>query len=547
MKQLFYRLGAAVLALLCGNQLFADDLTTVQAVPANDFLNSIGVNTSINTRGESYIRTKECAEYLGFRWIRAGAPSYFWQFKELYDEFHIRFSCSLGTVNDIDATVRGGREIVEIAPDALIAFEGCNEPNNWGIIYNGEKAGGFPEGSYPYLPLAKYMRDFCKAVKADPVVKDYPVWSVTDAGGAQYPNVGLQFLTVPEGVERNGDKGLDPEIKEGDVLADVACVHNYFSGLSPNTNNQTWRASNRMDANSLKSNFGLTWNKGYKGYSDEELMQLRCVTTETGTTISERVTEEYQGLTYLSCYLAQFAQGFEYTAMYIMRDRTDEGGNQTFGFYAGNYKPRLAAHYLHNLTGVLADYPSIENPGELAYSYSSKPVTVHDLLLQKNDGTFFLVVWGEKYLPQAVAEDVTITFEESVEKINVYMPAQYDDNDPGKGVMPVRSETGNVITLSMLNRPYILEINPKGTGIDVVKTGLNSSSAVYVYDNRLHVSGAPELTKVDIYDLTGKNVFQQTNRTEISDFDIARLPKGSYVVRLTQTGNRVENHRIVRY
>ena len=49
-------------------------LQPVVAVPANDFLNSIGVNTSINSRGEKLAGTIEQCRYLGIRWIRTGVP-----------------------------------------------------------------------------------------------------------------------------------------------------------------------------------------------------------------------------------------------------------------------------------------------------------------------------------------------------------------------------------------------------------------------------------------------------------------------------------------
>ena len=50
----------------------------------------------------------------------------------------------------------------------------------------------------------------------------------------------------------------------------------------------------------------MTWLNKYKGYlTDEELEALPRVTTETGSTISDAVTEEMQGLLYMSLYLAQ--------------------------------------------------------------------------------------------------------------------------------------------------------------------------------------------------------------------------------------------------
>ncbi len=57
----------------------------------------------------------------------------------------------------------------------------------------------------------------------------------------------------------------------------------------------------------------------------------------------------------MSMYLDQFKRGWSHTAVYLLRDRTDEGGNQSFGFFKPDYTPRKAAVYLHNLTTILAD------------------------------------------------------------------------------------------------------------------------------------------------------------------------------------------------
>ena len=50
------------------------------------------------------------------------------------------------------------------------------------------------------------------------------------------------------------------------------------------------------------------------------------MTTETGCTIDGPITEEIQALNLLSMYLDQFKRGWSHTAVYLLRDRTDEGG-----------------------------------------------------------------------------------------------------------------------------------------------------------------------------------------------------------------------------
>ncbi len=412
----------------------------VQAVPANDFLSSIGVNSSIDTRGESLDKTLECMQYLGARWIRSGyGAKGFDSFDYLIDKGGIRFSMSIGTVTSgFEAPIEAAKHLKKRG--ALIAMEGANEPNNWTITYNGKEGGG----RLSWMPVAECHRDFYAAIKAVPELADVDVWGITEAG-AQTDNVGLQFTVIPE--------GAGCLLPAGTTFADVVNVHNYF--IHPNwpapNDNQTWNASDPSSAcraDGLYGNNGRTWLNGFRGYSEDECMTVRKVTTETGATIGGAVTEEMQARMYMSCYLAQFARGWEYTAMYILRDRSDEAGNQTFGFYTTDYRPRQAAHYLHNLTTILKDDTSISGPGKVDFTIDDQPETVHTLLLQKNDGTFALVVWGEKYA--GGSEDIVVKFARKRGTVNVY--------DPTRGTEAVQTlKRVSEIPLTMTTHPYVLE------------------------------------------------------------------------------------------
>ena len=128
------------------------------AVRAADFLDSIGVNSSIDQRGERLDKTIECAKYLGVRWFRSGIECDI-PMKKILDLHHqtgARFSwCAGSGLSDIAKLIETAKELA--AADALLAFEGLNEPNNWGITYQGEKGGGRDGGSW--LPIAKFQRD----------------------------------------------------------------------------------------------------------------------------------------------------------------------------------------------------------------------------------------------------------------------------------------------------------------------------------------------------------------------------------------------------
>jgi hypothetical protein len=301
------------------------------AVATNDFLNSIGVVTTFPDRGQPLARTIEMIRYCGFRWVRAGieglsdnGPTTIQTFLDLHRETGVRLSWGLvsgGT--DVKKLVETGKVLAEAG--ALLAFEGNNEPNNWGVTYQGEKGGGREPS---WMAVAKLQRDLYQAVKSDPVLAKYPVWSISEPG-AQRDNVGLQFLTIPPGAQT-----LMPD---GTKYADYANVHNYiYHPHSPYpADNKTWdaadpTAASRVDG--LFGNFGVTWARRFRGYTQEQLNTLPRVTTETGNTIEGPVTEEGHGLNLMNLYLAQFKRGYVHTSVYLLRDRTDEGGNQSFGF-----------------------------------------------------------------------------------------------------------------------------------------------------------------------------------------------------------------------
>lgn len=419
----------------------------VRARPASEFLGSVGIVTTFPDRGQPLEKTIDMVRYCGFRWVRGGiegvtenGPTTIQTYLDLHRETGVRFSWGLvsgGT--DVDRLLRTGRVLADAG--ALFAFEGNNEPNNWGVTYEGEKGGG---GAPSWVAVAKLQRELYRRVKSDPALAKYPVWSISESGG-QTDNVGLQFLEIPA--------GAGTLMPDGTKYADSVNVHNYtYHPGSPGVeDNKTWNAADPTSAckvDGLFGNHGRTWARQFAGYSEAELRTLPRVTTETGTTIGGDVTEEIQGLNLLSTYLDQFARGWSHTAVYLLRDRTDEAGNQSFGFFHADYTPRKGAVYLHNLTTILADDGPPSAPARLQYTLRPRPATVHDLLLQKRDGTFFLVVWNERLHG---SDEITLRLEKPVTGITIF--------DPTIGTDPITSpaETDS-LKLSLSDHPLVIAI-----------------------------------------------------------------------------------------
>lgn len=419
----------------------APAISPVQARRASDFLGSLGANSAINMRGERLEKTIECARYLGLRWFRSGiegSPSMS-DLLELHRKAGVRYSWSPGSGgSDLEKLLATAHELAK--SDALLAFEGPNEPNNWGISYKGEFGGR----DKSWKAVAHFQRDLYARVKADSILKKYPVWGISETG-AEVDNVGLQFLKIPN--------GASIAMPDGTKYADAANVHNYiYHPNSPNVeDNKTWNASDPTSAckvDGLFGNHGRTWGRKYEGYSERELIALPKVTTETGSTVEGPVTEEIQALNLMSLYLDQFKRGWSHTAVYLLRDRVDEAGNQSFGFFRPDYSPRKSAFYLHNLTTILADKENAKKLGRFAYEIPNRPATVHDLLLQKSDGSFALVVWSELVKG---SNPVTVRFGASRTDVELY--------DPTMGTEPAEIlGERDTVRLTLTDHPVVIEI-----------------------------------------------------------------------------------------
>jgi hypothetical protein len=113
------------------------------AVRTTDFLNSIGVVTTFPDRGQPIEKTVEMVKYVGFRWVRGGieglkakGPTTIETYLNLHKQTGVLFNWGLvigGT--DLGKLIETARELAEAG--ALLAFEGNNEPNNWGVTYQG--------------------------------------------------------------------------------------------------------------------------------------------------------------------------------------------------------------------------------------------------------------------------------------------------------------------------------------------------------------------------------------------------------------------------
>lgn len=420
--------------------------TGVQAIPANTFLNSTGIGVHIDqgfgaTGATSYYIPE--LQYTGLRNFRSGVGQL----------STVQIVCSetgaKAMINchgtDIPSTVTFLKTLAQAGQ--LVALEGPNELNNFPITYNGQQGGG----SGSWLPAAQYQRDLYAAKAGDSVLHAYPLFAAGEPG-AQTTNSGLQWLTTPN---PSGNAGLPDWIGDGVQLADYAEVHNYVSSnQNVYVDNQAWSAADGTGGglafDTIQGNFtGTTWLKGYACAPASESNTIPRVTTETGWDSSAPVTgnsTQLQGKMLVKTLLAQFKRGWAYTFIYEMIDA--EGSSQNQGLYTANptRAAKPAATYIHNLTTILADTLDFA-AGKLNYSIPSQPSTVHDLLLQKASGRFYLVIWGESV---SGSNTITVNLGQSFNSVNVY--------DTTVGTSPTATNTNvSSVSLTVSDHALIVE------------------------------------------------------------------------------------------
>jgi hypothetical protein len=339
---------------------------------------------------------------------------------------------------DLQQLLSAGRSLA--AAGALLSFEGPNEPNNQPIVYDGQTGGG----SGTWVPVAEFQRDIYAGVKADPVLKTYPVFHVSE-GGAEVDNVGMQWLTIPT--------GSGTIMPVGTQYADYANTHNYvISNCHNYVDNVAWQAAEpKLNGcwDGMYGEYHRTWLKGYPGPAVSQLPSVPRVTTETGwDSVTDPGGEDVQGKVLTNVYLDQFAEGWSYTFIYELGD--GEGGGGDMGLFHTDWTPKLSATYIHNLTTILADPGPSINPGARTYSIANEPDTVHDMLMQKSSGVFELAVWGEQVTG---SNKVVVDLANAASTVRVY--------DVTVGSAPIQTLTNvKMVALTLSDHAMVVEVTP---------------------------------------------------------------------------------------
>lgn len=393
-----------------------------QARSSDSFVDSLGVNTHLTYTDTAYGKfdniIKPKLKELGIRHIRDGG----YQDQTFFDK--IKQLNRIGIKTILIFSGNPPEEVVATAKTlkgAIEAVEGPNESDleHFKFSYKGQK---FPEGT------RTYQKEMFTELEADPETKSLPIILPSMGWGENAQKLGY----VPWG--------------------DIGNMHSYPNLGNPPTDGLDWYFIPHARTIAGKTKPLWSTEAGYHNYIKDDLG------------ISERAGARYIPRVWLE----QFNRGVKRVYLYefINQRPDDEGdGQNNYGLLRSDGSPKPSFTTLKNLISLLKDPGSSFPLKSLDYKLSGNTTDVHQTLLQKRDGNFYLILWQEvrswdnkKKKDVAIADrKVTINMNTPISQVVAYQPI--------RSINPSWRSTGKAgrvkqLSISVPDHPLVLKLVP---------------------------------------------------------------------------------------
>jgi hypothetical protein len=251
----------------------------------------------------------------------------------------------------------------------------------------------------------------------------------------------------------------DSYVQAGNLDSEMTVnnLHIYFGGRNPGSNG--WGAED-AEGNSYGSFNWWLDQAAIDGHGmPSEITETGYIAspaTTTPFTLPENVEASYTPRTLLLAY----KHGFEKSFLYELIDEVSSPG---YGLLNGDLSPKPAFTAVENLLSTLFDSGGAFTPGALPYVISGGDSNLNHLLLQKSDGSYWLVLWLEEpsWDPVNVAP-ITVTPENIGLELNgAYVTTtgyQFDSN--GNVTANNLTMNGYSANLAISDQITIVEIKP---------------------------------------------------------------------------------------
>lgn len=370
------------------------------AAAADDFVNSIGVNTHLRYSDTSYdefdMVQRRLLE-LGVRHIRddltVGTPAVYDRFNELADAGikttflmgrpeHGGEGSPYGTLEDLFEILRTE------ALSAAEAVEGPNEPDLSAVPRWAEET-------------QEYQERLFDMIAEDEATRDLPVLA---------PSIG-----------RWRDRDRYTRLGELTASADHGNLHVYSGGVM-------------MSGESLRT--AIDNGRIVSGDLPLQVTETGYHQSPSATDQPEghpAVTPEVGGVLIPRILLEGFRVGIDRTFLYEFLDQRDEPAvaESNFGLLTYDFEPKPAFTSIQNLIRILDDPGPSIRPGALEYEFEGGGSDLRTLLLQKRDGRFYLALWQQVEVEDGVdcgrddsaPGNVVLRVNQPIESVRIFRPS----------------------------------------------------------------------------------------------------------------------------
>ncbi len=405
-----------------------------KARSTDSFIDSIGVVAHLGYYGTAYSQfdtiVKPRLQELGVRHVRTNvdpgaraAAKTISRLKELADT-GIKFNFVM------DPTELSLTETIKVLKTFGDSVETVEGPNEWNApqlaktkSYKGKY---FPEG------LKLYQADLYKAVKSDPATARIPVISP-----ALSNDTGLAKTTA----------------QMGQVACDINNAHEYPGGRNPDNEGLPYHIPNYRSV--------CGWDKP-------------IISTETGynnamkesKSVSEQAAAKYLPRLLFEFYNQGFKRYYIYELMNKQANPSYDKKHLHWGLLRADGSRKPAFRAVRNVIDILDNSDLTTNTqvplGSLDYDIKGDMTDVHQTLLQKQDGRFYLVLWQEvdSYNLESKREvkvpfrTLNIYFNTDISQLKVYKP-----NWKAGPVNTINNPRS--FTVGIPDRVIILELTPE--------------------------------------------------------------------------------------
>ncbi len=410
---------AALFACSTGTPALSETVTPLRAA---DVQSGIGINTHVNYLDTAYAKPAEVVKalkYIGVSQVREQAPTPWFNGAAPLDTYvymaeqGIRFDfVALGGEVEFTKTITQTSALNTRVPGMVSAIEGFNEiDGNHNFEWNGLKgsAGG----------IASQKALFAAVDKA-PKLKDVPVYDVT---GAE---------VMPESLV---------------ARADFANAHLYpQNGFAPDGWFREMAGKAKAKSHPLViTEFGYASNleSGWLVIGVGQIGQAKGI---------------------LSGLFSGFENGVTRTYLYELLDQKPDPENKErewhFGVYDNQYRAKVAAVALHNVTSLLRDSSAKANDFNVRpfnLDLQNMPSGGHKVVIEKSDGTTLIVLWNEQtFWDRATGKPL----ESPSVPVTIGLPAGAKAQalfDPLTGSEPVKTFAANQpVVVDVPDHPVIL-------------------------------------------------------------------------------------------